>query len=175
MKCAVVFIFRDIVRSDLFWTTSSYHAGDFESKNEMRHASLVSSRMRASVDAVQPGAGWRIGACGDSRQRSPGSLSQRRVPMITPAGPLTIWYESRFGATSFQRVTIACCGLDASRSCETRVRRLRKVRAARATSADASRGGQGRGIRTSHFVVRLLRRTFTSTVVGAPPAAAVAR
>src|SRR5215210_6404746 len=99
MKCAVACMRSSRVRRDFFAIRSSYHPGVFESKNDTRQAALVLARTRASVQETQNGVGWWIGVCRVDFHSPPGTLSQRRLPMITAAAPFSILYVRRSGAT----------------------------------------------------------------------------
>src|SRR6185436_1399762 len=105
----------------------------------------------------------------------PGTLSQRRLPMITAAAPSFTWYERRLGPTICQRVTTACFSSEARRSWITSDFRFLYARVARATIDDASGGGHCRGIVTGHVVTDPSSRATRTTMRFGAFAAAVAR
>src|SRR5438477_87520 len=174
MKWAVACILNSSVRSECLAITRSYQPGVFGSKKETCHVDGVLSSTCASVQETQNGVGWWIGVCADSSHLCPGSLSQRRLPMITAAAPFSMRYVSRLGATIVQRVTSGFPGPDASQSRIAKLCMLRNVFVARARIADASGGGHECGIATCH-VVRWAPFTWTSTNFGAAAPATVAR
>src|SRR5580765_790447 len=116
MKCAVACIRSSRTRVVSLSISNSYQPGVFGSKNDTCQFDFVSSSRCASLQDCQNGVGWRIGVCSDSSHLPPGSLSQRRLPMITAEDPFFTWYASRFGATSVHRVNSDCPGPDASQS-----------------------------------------------------------
>src|SRR6185436_19132045 len=99
MKWAVACIRNSRVCVVSLSISNSYQPGVFGSKNDTCQVDFVSPSRCASVQDRQNGVGWRIGDCSDSSHLPPGSLSQRRLPMITAEDTFFTWYASRFGAT----------------------------------------------------------------------------
>src|SRR5580765_6559226 len=131
--------------------------------------------MCAFRHVTQKGTGWWIGVCADLIHFAPGAvLSQRVSPMITAAGPFTIWYLSLLGAASVQCVCRVRPIPDESRSSVVSVCRPRNVRVARLTSDVPSGGGHCFGSCTVHGE-GVLPATRTSIAFGVLPAGAVAR